>query len=157
MLHTTLKCPPARLVLDARLRAGFVADNIPNTVIQPSPIHGMGLFATALIHKNETLCQLDGQLVDWDSYDAATALQPFGQLSDDLFMEWNALAPDLLLIRPFRTKYSYINHSRTPNLTRQSSPVAIVAMVDIQPGTELTLDYRAEPLKLGYLVTAQYL
>ena len=85
------------------------------------------------------------------------AQSPFGAFSPDLFMEWNALDTETLLIRPFRTKYSYINHSRSPNTMLARFPLRLTAIFDIDPGDELTIDYRREPLSDDYLRSATYL
>lgn len=66
-------------------------------------------------------------------------------------MEWNALNKHTLLVRPLRTKYSYINHSRTPNTEILYNPIRVVATKDINPQDELTLDYRKEALPKEYL------
>ena len=41
----------------------IVIDNICNTMINHSNIHGFGLFATKSIQPNCLLCVLDGQLI----------------------------------------------------------------------------------------------
>lgn len=86
----------------SRLR--FIVDNMPDGDIRPSLVHGNGLFATRGLALNAVLGTLDGQMVDWASLDAAQCIQPYGEHGDDLFMEWNALSAEVLLIRPFRTK-----------------------------------------------------
>ena len=70
-----------------------------------------------------------------------------------LAFEWNALEEDTLLVRPYRTKYSYINHQRTPNLILVGYPIVVTALQDIPKGTELTLDYRKEKLSTNYIET----
>ena len=117
-----------------------VIDNIRKTEIAKSPIHGYGLFATEPIEAEEILGYLDGQKVP------AKIHRKY-----DLCYEWNALDDSMYLLRPYRTKYSYINHSRTPNLLLEYSPLRVVATKDIPPGEELTLDYRKEPLPQEYL------
>jgi len=66
-------------------------------------------------------------------------------------MEWNALSVDILLVRALRTKYSYINHSRTPNVKILKESMTIISIVDILPNDEILLDYRDEPLNERYL------
>jgi len=121
-------------------------NNIANTSVAPSPIHGLGLFATATIPQGTCLANLDGQRVPWVVY----AAREFAQ---DQFNEWNALLGDMLLVRSFRTKYSFINHSRTPNcaVVADGNSVRVTALAEIQHGEELFLDYRREPLPAGYV------
>lgn len=56
------------------------------------------------------------------------------------------MSEDTLLVRPFRTKYSFVNHSRTPNVRIARHPLRLVALRDIAEGEEFLLDYREEPL-----------
>jgi len=135
----------------------FLLDNISGTSIQKSSLHGFGLFATEQIKRETILCVLDGQIVSWDSYIKISSEKPFGKFNGDLFMEWNALDEETLLIRPYRTKYSFINHSRNPNTVLQRFPLALLALENLQIGEELTLDYRKEPLSQHYLQSANFL
>ena len=115
-------------------------DNLKKSEIAKSPIHGNGLFSVERIPKGEILGYLDGQEVSWEIYKKY-----------QLCSEWNAITDTILLVRSYRTKYSYINHSRTPNLSLHYNPLRVVAKRDILPGEELTLDYRQEPLPQEYL------
>lgn len=103
------------------------------------------------------MCMLDGQIVSRDSYDDAASGNHFHQFNDYLFMEWNALESNVLMVRPFRTKYSFINHSRSPNTILSRHPLAALALHNIHAGEELTLDYRKETLNKKYLNAATYL
>ena len=140
-----------------RARTPLVVDNISAATIQKSHIHGFGLFTNRRIAAGAILCILDGQVVSWSSYNDMRARSPFDAFSPDLFMEWNALDKETLLIRPFRTKYSYINHSRSPNTMLARFPLRLTAILDIDSGDELTIDYRCEPLSDDYLRSATYL
>ncbi len=125
-----------------------VIDNIAVGEISSSKIHGNGLFAIKDIHVGFKLAVLDGQEVPWDIY----KLTP--KENDDAFNEWNAITPSLLLVRTFRTKYSYINHCRSPNckVNAYDGNVIVMAISNIPAGEELTLDYRMEPLPHEYLM-----
>ena len=133
-----------------------IIDNIPKGYIAPSKIHGYGLFAKIDIQKGDILCILDGQILSWDFYQKLVknlknkVLEPYAQY---FFMEWNALDENTLLVRTLRTKYSYINHDRCPNTKLKKYPLQIVATRDIKKDTEITLDYRCEPLNVDYLET----
>lgn len=154
-----------RIELDGSiLRA--VVDNIANTEIRPSTLHGNGLFAMTDIPPSVLLAVLDGQRITWDSLSLMLASQIYGQFSHDLFMEWNVEDAGFLLCRPFRTKYSFINHSRDPNVcieqeSRERDPSRLtrrlVACKKIAQGDELTIDYRCEPLSDEYIAQATFL
>ena len=119
-----------------------VIDNLKFSTIKASKIHGLGLFATRSIAKDTMLGTLDGQVIP-EVLNNKLALA----------FEWNALEEDTLLVRPYRTKYSYINHQRTPNLILVGYPIVVTALQDIPKGTELTLDYRKEKLSTNYIET----
>lgn len=63
------------------------------------------------------------------------------------------MSPEWLLVRMFRTKYSFINHSRQPNcrVWMQDGRLVVETLCAIAPGQELTLDYCEEPLPPAYL------
>lgn len=133
----------------------YVINNIPLGVIKISVIHGYGLFARQDIHVGSHLADLDGQIVPWRLY------KSHHNLAKEASGEWNALAGKMLLVRPMRTKYSFINHSRRPNcaVVNRNDSLLVQAIAYIPRGAELTLDYRCEPLPKEYLsgVGAQYL
>ncbi len=142
--------------LDYQFLQKNIIDNIPQGYIAHSEIHGYGLFAKVDIYKGDILCILDGQIISWDIYQTLVdslknkVHKPYEQY---FFMEWNALDETTLLVRTLRTKYSYINHDRNPNVQLKKYPLKIIAIRDIQKGTEITLDYRCEPLNPDYLKT----
>lgn len=122
-----------------------VIDNIPNTIIAESAIHGQGLFSAVPIPAGAILAVLDGQLIPLAKQHIVSA---------DIcaaHCEWNAVSKDMLLVRAFRTKYSFINHSTNPNLRLEYNPLRIVVSSDLNKGDELTLDYNKEPLPEQYL------
>ncbi len=142
--------------LDCQFLQQNIIDNIPQGYIAHSKIHGYGLFAKVDIYKGDILCILDGQIISWDMYQRLVAnlknkiQKPYEQY---FFMEWNALDESTLLVRTLRTKYSYINHDRHPNVQLTKYPLKIVAICDIYKNTEITIDYRCEPLNPDYLRT----
>lgn len=128
-------------------------ETIKNTVIKSSPIHRYGLFCTTKLEKGDVLCFLDGQRVNWDRYEMLScAISPFlGSYKNYHFCEWNALDKETLLVRGYRTSYSFINHSKTPNVEVLYDPIRIVTMREIKSDEELLLDYTKEPLRDAYL------
>jgi len=115
------------------------------TVLQPSQIHGIGLFAAEFIPKGRLVAKYTPGL--------------------DITVQLEELDPELSpyseIMRTFLRKYSYwddykklyivsvdnsrfINHSRTPNLHSPNHPDefdCLYAIRDIEPGEELTEDY----------------
>ncbi len=101
--------------------------------------------------------RLSGQILSYDDYEKLRArLAPsVGRLHNFFFMEWNALDRDRLLVRPFRTTYSLINHDSCPNLqvNRDGDALFLTVIRDIPCDREFTLDYTKEPLPRGYFDT----
>ena len=128
-----------------------VIDNIKFTYIAESKIHGFGLFADKNLGSGTILCFLDGQVINWDHYDEMTRTINLGKYQDYIFMEWNALDTNTLLVRAFRTKYSYINHSSEPNVEVKYNPIRIETIREIREGDEILIDYNKETLNQSYL------
>jgi SET domain-containing protein len=122
------------------LNGEALMETIPDTYVAPSPKQGRGLHTRRPWAKNETLCILDGQVVEAHRYPVL--------LTE---MEWNALPDERLLVRPLRTSYGFINHSFEPNVEIGPDYRTIRALRAIAAGEELTLDYAAQPVPKGYL------
>ncbi len=128
--------------------------NIEHTQIKPSEIHGFGLFATQDLPMHKTLCKLTGQIMTKPEYKKLVeSLTPvLGDLSFYFLMECNHIGnPDLLMVRSFRTYWSYINHSIEPNCFFEVRTQQLYPLRNIKRGEELTFDYRVEPLDSAYL------
>lgn len=117
-----------------------IIDNLKFSYIRESKIHGYGLFADREIGEGVILGFLDGQSIPWSLHSKY-----------HLTLEWNAIDEETLLVRPYRTKYSYINHQRSPNLLILHEPLRVVTLRSIQKSEELTLDYRKESLPQEYI------
>ncbi|WP_148821467.1 SET domain-containing protein-lysine N-methyltransferase [Campylobacter concisus] len=128
-----------------------VIDNIKFTYIAKSNIHGFGLFSDRILDNGTILCFLDGQVMSWNHYDEIAKSINLGKYQKYIFMEWNALSNDTLLVRAFRTKYSYINHSNIPNVEIKYNPIRIETIKQINKNDEIVIDYNKEPLKKEYL------
>lgn len=128
-----------------------VIDNIPFTEISKSNIHSFGLFAKKDFKIGGIICILDGQTMDWDFYDELCKKINLKEYQNYIFMEWNALSQNTLLVRAFRTKYSYINHSKAPNVALKYNPLRIETIRNIKNNEEILIDYSKEPLKQSYL------
>lgn len=128
---------------DALLDTAFI-ETISEAELRPSPIAGMGLFSLRDRTPGEILCLLDGQFVDPRRHP---------RVMDEL--EWNALSPTLLLVRPLRTSYGYINHSTQPNTGVDESGRCMQVLHAIGAGEELTMDYFAQPVPPAYLKSVE--
>lgn len=117
-----------------------IIENIPDTYVAESRIHGRGLFAARPFGSGEVLATLDGQIVPWELY-----------RDNPVAPEWNALPGDRLLVRPYATRYRFINHARSPNVGIETEKLTLHVLEPIEADEELTLDYRAEPLPDEYL------
>ncbi|MEZ9873261.1 SET domain-containing protein-lysine N-methyltransferase [Vibrio sp. 10N.261.51.C6] len=128
-------------------------DNLNPTFISRSSTHGFGLFAKGNISKGNSLGTLDGQRINLDSWEKIkyNIKEDIKDYYDYFFMECNYLEESVVLVRPLRTKYSYINHHRVPNLEIENNSLSIVAVRDINDGEELFLDYRMECLPEIYV------
>jgi len=107
----------------------------PKTDVRPSPIHGKGLFAKRAIGNREVVAVKGGHVLTGPQW---AALEPtLGpadiQISEDLF-----IAPVTRTERD--DSMLYTNHSCDPNLAIQGQ-IVLVAMRDIAPDEELTIDW----------------
>jgi hypothetical protein len=107
----------------------------PKTVVRTSAIVGRGLFAAAAIAQGEIVCVKGGHLLtkaEFAKY-RKVANNAELQIADGLF-----LAP--VTEAEYEHLMMFLNHSCEPNVGVQGQ-IVFVAMRDIAPGEELTLDY----------------
>ena len=107
----------------------------PKTAVRPSPIHGTGLFANRAIVRGEIVAVKGGHVLtapQWAALEPALGPAEI-QISEDLF-----IAPVDQAQRDGSMLYT--NHSCDPNLAIQGQ-IVLVAMRDIAPGEELTIDW----------------
>jgi SET domain-containing protein len=117
----------------------LLVDNAPKCAAGRSALHGYGLFAREPIEEGEVI-------VDFSSRELyrevpVAALEEW-QIRGGKFM---ALSMETCLISNCRTKYSLVNHSRTPSAAVDVSRRVVFALRKISPGEEVTVDYRLEP------------
>jgi hypothetical protein len=107
----------------------------PKTEVRPSPIHGTGLFAAHAIATGEIVAVKGGHVLTRAQW---TALEPTLGAAEIQIAEDLCIAP----VRPDHRHGSmlYTNHSCDPNLAIQGQ-IVLVAMRDIVPGEELTIDW----------------
>jgi uncharacterized protein len=110
-------------------------------VMQKSPIHNIGTFATHDIGPGELLILVTGGLIVTAEDRQAGSVQ----LAAELYNE-ETLADDLFIVTPKLFHY-YINHSCDPNavdLARSANSTQYVATRLIRAGEEITADYYNE-------------
>ncbi|WP_215842076.1 SET domain-containing protein [Acidithiobacillus montserratensis] len=129
--------------------------------IGPSPVHGFGAFANSSLPAGATIVHLDGQVLTIG--DIAKLTQTLRHGIDDhllnyFFMEWNFIPipenRNRVLARPFRTVYSYLNHSRDPNCKVAGSypgTFRVETIRDVSAQEELFLNYLEEEIPHWYL------
>ncbi|MBF0626124.1 MAG: SET domain-containing protein [Magnetococcales bacterium] len=107
---------------------------VVKTVLKPSAIHGIGLFAAQLIEAGE----LVGTLTPWDRVVERAGLP---QILDDFYMDYAIFKNgDRNLFQTYCDNMRFMNHSKTPNCLDQPNGDC-VALARIRPGEELTCDY----------------
>ena len=100
-----------------------------------SGIHGRGLFAIKPIRKGEIVAIKGGHVLSREQFKKKRKIvgDSYIQIDDDFF-----LAP--LTKEEHDTVMMFLNHSCDPNVGVKGQ-ITYVAMRDIKPGEELTLDY----------------
>lgn len=98
-------------------------------------VHGRGIFAKERIAKDEIVCIKAGHIVDGATLQRVAPMIADAdlQIADDLYI--TPITSDEV-----EDSMVYINHSCTPNVGFRGD-VVLVAMRDIEPGEEATVDY----------------
>jgi SET domain-containing protein len=119
-------------------------NNIEGTVVIESPVHGYGLFATKDIEKNTLLCELSGQTVTKNEYEKIFKSDLFPK---EAFIEKHHLGEDKILLTPFRTSYSFINHSgEVEHLVEKYEDriIKVYAKINIKKNEEILSKYNLD-------------
>lgn len=129
--------------------------NIDNVFISNSTTHQFGLFSKVNFNHGQLIGRLDGQKMPYRQWlNLRENMKDFTKgLENYFFMEWNMLKDGSVLARPYRTFYSYINHSLTPNckVKEVDDRVLLYTSAYIKKGDELLIDYTDEKLPDDYL------
>jgi hypothetical protein len=113
-------------------------------VIRGSAMHGVGLFPLFGFSKNDTVLCID----------AGEGKRELS--SHEHQAEWN-YREGLYFVRPKKTPYGFINHSRVPNarsvvaVDGARATLEVTALRDIGRNEEILIDYRAENLPFSYI------
>ena len=112
-------------------------------VVQESPIHGKGVFASAAIQKGTPIIEYQGKHISSDEADALASDDESGHhftvlfsIDDDTVIDASQKGNDA----------RFINHACDPNCeaVQYGQRVFIEAIKDIPKGTELTYDYHLQ-------------
>lgn len=129
-------------------RSGFLTefdldhliDNAPKCRPEKSDVNGYGLIAAELIITGEMIIDFSDPTLYKETTFAK--LEPW-RLEGG---KYTGLSEERCVISEQMTKYSLLNHSRTPNAITDFEGRRVVALRDIIPGEEVTVDYRREPV-----------
>lgn len=115
-------------------------DNAPNCYIDYSNIQGFGLFAGRDFEKGELVLDYS---INCDRYRICLFSDlTKEQLDNEKFI---GISEKLCITTSEESKFSYVNHSRTPSCVCDYQTFEITAAREIQKGEEITIDYRKEP------------
>lgn len=104
--------------------------------LQPSPIHGVGVFAIREIKKGEKLYADNMPEIFTLQYSEFNKLRP--EVSDILLERWPLIVRGSAFVYPDSRYVAYMNHSDVPNYDAKEDR----ALTDIHVGEEVTEDYR---------------
>lgn len=107
--------------------------------LEPSPIHGIGLFAAAPVAMGELVWRLDRE---WDRVVPVDSLSSLAPVQQEFLSRYAYFDDGLQALVLCADDARFMNHSDHPNV----GPVVDGACAALQPiaaGAELTCDYRA--------------
>ncbi len=117
-----------------------LVDNAPCCEPGLSIIHGHGLFAREPIRAGQLIVDFSDPAIYREV--PASSLELW-RLRGSKF---TAVSTERCVISDRFTKYSLLNHSRTPNAALDLQLRIVYALEDIPAGAEVTADYRNEPI-----------
>jgi hypothetical protein len=115
-------------------------DDAPFTYVKDSEVEGYGLFAAKNIKKNDLVIDYRMFPKDWCKIRYSDLTEE--QIRKNWYVMLNG---EECITSDKYSKFSYINHSRTPNCEWVLSIHKIIANRDIEKDEELFIDYRLEP------------
>lgn len=112
----------------------------PHFEVRPSPIAGLGLFATRLIPKGTLITYYDGERVDW----AEAKRRSWSHMRGVAF--GHEAIDGLRTPVPGRGAGSFCNHAdarpqQNATFWARDDQVFVKALVDIEPGAEVLVSY----------------
>lgn len=116
----------------------FIEENISkNTEVRESEIEGKGLFATKDIEKGEII-------LDWSFSDSWYKMKWEDLREDQIRKNWYYGDEEECWTIDKMSQFSYVNHSRNPNMIVDFPNKKTFAARDIKEGEEIMFDYRTE-------------
>ncbi|WOD37062.1 SET domain-containing protein [Nodosilinea sp. E11] len=115
-------------------------DNAPNCGPGTSQIHGYGLIAVTTIEKGNVIIDFSDRKLYVEK--RFSELEQWRLKSG----KYTGISEEKCVISEKFTKYSLLNHSRQPNAITDFEARKVIALRDILPGEEVTVDYRLEPV-----------
>ena len=115
-------------------------DDAPFTYVKESSVEGYGLFTAKNIKKNDLVIDYRMFPKDWRKIRYSDLTEE--QIRKNWYVMLNG---EECITSDKYSKFSYINHSRTPNCEWVLSIHKIIANRDIEKDEELFIDYRLEP------------
>ena len=109
-------------------------------LLRPSKIEGVGCFADIMIRKDEIIRVWDGKDSRWVALKEAHASRHADMYKRIGIRSTGGYWVPLDFLR--MSAGWYMNHSATPNVSSDDGDVTYYALCDIDPGEELTMDYR---------------
>ena len=142
--RVTMDTSPA----DNQLRSGaltaaeldHLVDNAPKCRPGKSGVDGYGLIVAEPIAAGEMIIDFSDSTLYRET--TFSELEPW-RLEGG---KYTGLSEECCIISDQMTKYSLLNHSREPNAITDFEGRRVVALRDIHPGEEVTVDYRREPV-----------
>ena len=119
-----------------------LVDNAPKCKPGKSAVDGHGLIAAEPIAAGEVIIDFsDPEVYLETTFDALESWRLEGG-------KYTGISEKYCIISEQMTKYSLLNHSRNPNAITHFEARQVVALSNIQPGEEVTVDYRREPVSV---------
>lgn len=113
-------------------------DNAPDTYVRASAVDGYGLFASRDFKAGELI-------LAYTSDNGWYEIEISKLTPEQIAKNWYIMLNDkICTTSDITTKFSYINHSRTPNCSWHIAQKKITALRDIRMDEELYIDYRNE-------------
>ncbi|OGJ64288.1 hypothetical protein A3C37_05415 [Candidatus Peribacteria bacterium RIFCSPHIGHO2_02_FULL_53_20] len=110
------------------------------TILEKSPIHGIGVFAACDIPKGTVIWEFtDG----FDQEISAGLIEGLPAPARDCILKYAYRKPDSDLYVHCADDTRFFNHSENPTITSTSVDGPDIAACDIRAGEELTIDYRS--------------
>lgn len=110
---------------------------VVKSYVAPSKIHGLGLFADEPISRGTVVWRFDSE---WDRVYHRDIVDLLPEPARNHLLTYGYFDGDEIVLCADNGKY--FNHSQDPNVEASSGRGCDVALRDIQPGEELTADYR---------------